>query len=300
MTALSILYRGPLASCNYACGYCPFAKREDDETAIAEDRRALERFVGWARRWQKHRLAVFFTPWGEALVRRYYRDAIAELSHLAHVERVAIQTNLSAPLAFLTACDVSKVALWCTYHPGEVARARFASRCKEARDHGARLSVGVVGLREHFDEIEALRAELPAGTYLWVNAASPLSPAYTNEEAERLSAVDPLFRHNLAPPASLGAPCRAGETVIAVDGDGNVRRCHFVPRVIANLYEEGWEAALRPRRCPRAACTCHIGYVHRKDLGLYDVFGDGVLERVPRAIGDEREHVMALRAAARK
>ena len=24
---LSILYRGPLSSCNYACGYCPFAKR---------------------------------------------------------------------------------------------------------------------------------------------------------------------------------------------------------------------------------------------------------------------------------
>jgi DNA-binding CsgD family transcriptional regulator len=26
---LDILYRGPLASCNYGCEYCPFAKRKD-------------------------------------------------------------------------------------------------------------------------------------------------------------------------------------------------------------------------------------------------------------------------------
>ncbi|MEN8446791.1 MAG: radical SAM protein, partial [Cyanobacteria bacterium J06555_13] len=25
---LSILYRGPLLSCNYGCEYCPFAKRQ--------------------------------------------------------------------------------------------------------------------------------------------------------------------------------------------------------------------------------------------------------------------------------
>ena len=26
---MKILYRGPLASCNYDCPYCPFAKRRD-------------------------------------------------------------------------------------------------------------------------------------------------------------------------------------------------------------------------------------------------------------------------------
>jgi hypothetical protein len=69
--------------------------------------------------------------------------------------------------------------------------------------------------------------------------------------------------------------------VIAVDGDGTIRRCHFVREPIGNLYEDGWKAALRRRPCPNATCGCHIGYVHMDDLGLDRVFGDGVLERVP-------------------
>ena len=36
---LSILYRGPLRSCNYACGYCPFAKQEAEPSVLAADRR---------------------------------------------------------------------------------------------------------------------------------------------------------------------------------------------------------------------------------------------------------------------
>jgi hypothetical protein len=69
--------------------------------------------------------------------------------------------------------------------------------------------------------------------------------------------------------------------VIAVDGKGNVRRCHFVDDVIGNLYEPGWQSALAPRPCPRAVCDCHIGYVHRRDLPLYETFQGGVLERIP-------------------
>ena len=45
--SLSILYRGPLSSCNYACGYCPFAKRRETAAELARDRTALERFVAW-------------------------------------------------------------------------------------------------------------------------------------------------------------------------------------------------------------------------------------------------------------
>jgi hypothetical protein len=44
--SLSILYRGPLSSCNYACGYCPFAKRRETAAELARDREALARFVG--------------------------------------------------------------------------------------------------------------------------------------------------------------------------------------------------------------------------------------------------------------
>src|SRR5262249_28032929 len=90
---LSILYRGTPASCNYDCPYCPFAKRRDDPAALRSDRAALERFVQWAAaNPDGHRLSILFTPWGEGLTRRWYRDALVRLSHLSHVDRVAIQT----------------------------------------------------------------------------------------------------------------------------------------------------------------------------------------------------------------
>ena len=39
--------------------------------------------------------------------------------------------------------------------------------------------------------------------------------------------------------------------------------------------------------CPNETCGCHIGYVHMNDLPLYEVFGDGVLQRIPqRWLGD--------------
>ena len=69
--------------------------------------------------------------------------------------------------------------------------------------------------------------------------------------------------------------------MISVNGDGTVRRCHFVPEVLGNLYDGSYRGALRPRGCPATACDCHIGYVHLEPLGLYDVFTGGVLERIP-------------------
>ena len=86
MDHLTILYRGPLASCDYACPYCPFAKRRDTPEQLRADRAALERFTRWVSG-RDHRVSVLFTPWGEGLVRSWYRRALVELSHLPHVER---------------------------------------------------------------------------------------------------------------------------------------------------------------------------------------------------------------------
>src|SRR4029077_5251510 len=85
---LSILYRGPLSSCNYACGYCPFAKRRETAGELAHDRAALARLVAWAEeRPAEDRIGLLFTPWGEALGRRWYRAALARLSRLPSVVR---------------------------------------------------------------------------------------------------------------------------------------------------------------------------------------------------------------------
>ena len=282
--SLAILYRGPLSSCNYGCPYCPFAKREEGPEELARDRAALERFVAWvAARPGDRRISVLFTPWGEALFRPWYQEALVALSHLEHVDRAAIQTNLSGSLAFVERADRAKLALWATFHPGEVARERFVARCLELDRKGVRFSAGVVGLREHLDAIEALRRELPPHVYVWVNAYKREPGYYRPEERRRLEAVDTHFPTNDRYHPSLGERCRTGETAIAVDGDGDATRCHFVRERIGNIYAPGFFDSLRPRLCPNATCGCHIGYVHLETLGLDRVYGGGILERIPAA-----------------
>jgi MoaA/NifB/PqqE/SkfB family radical SAM enzyme len=278
---LSILYRGPLSSCNYACGYCPFAKRAESAAELAHDRECLDRFVRWVAGRPHDLLGVLFTPWGEALVRRWYQDALADLTALPQVAKAAAQTNLSSRLDWVERCDKAKLALWCTYHPGETTRDRFLAKCRELLDRGVRFSVGVVGLKEHLAEIEAVRAALPADVYLWVNAYKREPDYYPPAAVAALTAVDPLFPLNNTRHPSRGRPCRAGSTVVVVDGDGTVRRCHFVREPIGNLYAPDFEACLQERPCPNDTCGCHIGYVHLDRLRLYDTFAGGVLERVP-------------------
>ncbi len=280
---LSILYRGPLSSCNYACGYCPFAKRTETAVELAHDRGCLERFVAWVRGRCADRIGVLFTPWGEALVRRWYQDALAALTRMPNVCKAAIQTNLSCNLNWLDACDLTRLALWCTFHPTETTRERFLAKCLELYTRGVRFSVGVVGLKEHLAEIAKLRRELPADVYLWVNAYKRDPDYYTEEMVEQLSHLDPLFPINNQYHHSRGEPCQAGATVVSVDGDGTVRRCHFIREPIGNLYAPDFERCLVERPCSNDTCGCHIGYVHLDRLRLYEIFGDGVLERVPVA-----------------
>ncbi|GAA1956869.1 STM4011 family radical SAM protein [Kitasatospora viridis] len=276
---LSILYRGPLASCDYDCPYCPFAKRRDSTEQLRADRAALARFADWVAANTEDRLSILLTPWGEGLVRSWYRDTMVRLSHLPQVRRVAIQTNLSCRTGWLAEADPDTVALWTTYHPGQVSHERFLGKCRELTALGVRYSVGVVGQPEHLDAARRLRAELPADRYLWINAAE--GRTYTDAEAADWSALDPLFHYSRHPHPSGGHPCRTGSSVISVDGEGTVQRCHFVRAPLGNLYDGSYRAALTPRPCPLAVCDCHIGYVHLETLPLYDVFVQGILERIP-------------------
>lgn len=279
---LSILYRGPLSSCNYGCDYCPFAKHSETAEEHARDAAALERFVGWVgARPPADRIGVLFTPWGEALIRRRYQRALAALSQMPAVVKVAIQTNLSCRLDWVEQCDKSRLALWATYHPTQVERGRFLAKCQELVQRGVRFSVGVVGLKEHAEEIAALRAALPPQIYLWINAYKRVAGYYAPEELANFTAIDPLFPLNTRYHPSQGRSCRAGSSVISVDGDGTMRRCHFIKTPIGNLYDPNFAAALAERPCTNATCGCHIGYVHMDELGLYRVFGSGVLERIP-------------------
>jgi MoaA/NifB/PqqE/SkfB family radical SAM enzyme len=278
---LSILYRGPLSSCNYGCEYCPFAKHSETAAEHRDDERALDRFVSWVSSRSSDKISVLFTPWGEALIRKRYQQGLVRLTNMPHVRKAVIQTNLSCSLSWVDDCDKLKLALWTTFHPTEVSRARFLARCLELQQRGVRFSVGAVGLKEHAAEIEALRGELPANVYLWINAYKRNEDYYSSEDIERFAAIDALFPVNNQNHPSFGRSCRCGESVISVYGDGSIRRCHFIQETIGNIYEDDLSTVLRDRPCSNRTCGCHIGYVHMDHLKLYQIYGDGVLERIP-------------------
>lgn len=280
MSPLTVLYRGPLSSCNYGCAYCPFAKHHETDAEHAADARALERFLGWCER-RAGPLAVFFTPWGEALTQPRYQQALARLSRLPHLARVAVQANLSARLDFLERCEASRVGVWATFHPEWARRDDFLAKVSALHGAGVHVSVGAVGFPRFLGALGELRRDLPPDVYLWVNAVKDLSPGYSQADLAAFTRIDPLFPTNLKAHPSLGRPCRAGHTAISVDGEGTARRCHFIRAPIGNIYAADFEAALQPRPCPNDACRCHIGYVHLEHLGLEEVYGEGLLERVP-------------------
>jgi len=278
---LSLLYRGRLSSCNYDCAYCPFAKTRDTRTTLQRDAADLARFVDWATAWRRP-LSILFTPWGEGLVRKHYRDAMIALSRLPHVQRVAIQTNLCIGLRWLDEVDPRAFALWCTWHPTQVSLETFVSRCRALAKRGLRFSVGMVALREAFDDIDRLRAALPTDVPLWLNAFDGRdADYYTADDIAHLLQIDRHFGYSLEPPPSLGAPCATGERVLSVDGNGDVRRCHFVDTPSGNLYDGSFARRLGPKPCPNRVCDCFIGYVHRQDLPFATDYAGGQLERVP-------------------
>ncbi len=281
---LSILYRGSLSSCNYGCEYCPFAKRTNTAIELANDKAELDRFVNWVSdRDPTDKIGILFTPWGEALIHRYYQSAIAKLSHLPQVTKVAIQTNLACDLDWVKDCNLDTVALWTTFHPTEVSIDRFLAQCRILDLHNVKYSVGIVGLKEHQHQAQLLRQQLDPNVYLWVNAYKRQPDYYTPADLDLFTQIDRLFPINNQVYDTLGKPCRTGDRVITVDGQGTMRRCHFIPESIGNIYDVNFEESLSPRICQNQVCRCHIGYVHLEELNLDEVYGDGILERIPSA-----------------
>jgi MoaA/NifB/PqqE/SkfB family radical SAM enzyme len=277
----NILYRGPLSSCNYACPYCPFAKTRNTIDELRDDAACLERFIDWVEARAPREIGVLFTPWGEALGHRSYRQALLRLGEMPHVKRAAIQTNLACSTTWLNAANRNTVALWCTFHPTETTVERFAMKIHTLSRMGIRHSVGVVGVKEHFPLIEELRAALPAETYLWINALKKDPRYYEPEHLDFLTAIDPLFPINLRQHPSRGKACSAGDTSFTVDGAGTARRCHFIRTPLGNIHEADFESRLSSRRCTNSVCGCHIGYIHLEELELGKIYGDGLLERIP-------------------
>ena len=281
---ITLYYRGVLSSCNYDCSYCPFAKHKSPPAELEQDARDLELFVDWVtRRSVEGPLRILFTPWGEALIRPWYTRALVQLSRCEHIERVAIQTNLTGVLGQLDRADRRRLAFWVSYHPDETTLKAFLGRLAELDAMGFEYSVGCVGIAAHWHSIESLRARLPDSIYLWVNADKSMGRP-DDDAIARWEQIDPLFRLNVEDYPSRGRRCGSGERSFLVAGDGSVRRCHFVDECVGNIYDDGFRLrGHAPRVCPLATCDCHIGYSHLDDLQFEEIYGQGFVARIPVA-----------------
>ncbi|MNI09147.1 hypothetical protein D3C73_622010 [compost metagenome] len=279
----TIYYRGTLSSCNYACPYCPFSKTKDNKETLAKDREQLQRFTSWVREQEPAgvRLSIFFNPYGEALVHHWYREALVELSHLPHVDKVAVQTNLSVKLDWTQKLNKDKAAFWATYHPGQTSEASFLASCSYLHKEGISFSVGAVGLKAYIEPIRSLRSALPEQVYLWINAYKDQPNYYSAEDVAFMRTIDPYFEWNLNDYASRGKACNTGQDVFFVTGSGQVKRCYKDRRVIGNLYRDGLAGISSNRPCGMTTCGCYIGYVHMPEMPFRSMYGSSLLERIP-------------------
>jgi MoaA/NifB/PqqE/SkfB family radical SAM enzyme len=276
-----ILYRGPLSSCNYGCDYCPFAKTKNTRAELADDAQKLSRFVNWVKG-RKETIGILFTPWGEGIIRKYYQEAMTELSHLPNVCKVTIQTNLSCKTAWMDKVNKETFALWTTFHPTQISLEKFAQKCQELNKLSINYSVGFVAFKEDIPQLKALRQVIAPHVYVWANAYKRIPNYYTPEDIGQIEQVDPLFSYNTQYHPSLGKSCKAGYTTFSVDGIGDMRRCHFIKKTIGNIYEDNFDSVLQPSPCSNKTCGCHIGYVHLDELNLATTYENGILERIPK------------------
>lgn len=275
----NILYRGSLDSCNYDCPYCPFAKKKNTREELAYDKQCLERFTNWVAG-REETINILLTPWGEGLIRGYYQKAMIDLSHMKHVTKIAIQTNLSCSLNWIDQVDKDAFALWITYHPNEVRFEDFVNKCKILINKGIAFSIGVVGVKDHFEAIERLK-ETITERYIWINAYKREKDYYSQAEEKWLSNIDSLFPYNNTVYETKGKKCKAGHTSFSVHGNGDVFPCHFIKNKIGNLYEDSIETLLKPTPCINTQCRCYIGYMSLEELALDTIYGDKILERIP-------------------
>ena len=188
----------------------PVCQAQGLRAALAADRAAWRRFVDWARAQPAtDQLGVLVTPWGEALIRRWYQDGLAELSRLPQITRAAVQTNLSAPLDWIAAADpiAPRAVVHATTRRGPRSR-RSSPRAATARRRRRAATASASSASASITPRPRARCAppLPAEIYVWINAVKAI--AYAADEIAAWQAIDPLFALNLPALAEPG-PARA-------------------------------------------------------------------------------------------
>ncbi len=176
---------------------------------------------------------------------------------------MAIQTNLACRLDWLADADPTRLALWATYHPGQVDPAALPGPLRELDAHGIRYSVGVVGLPGHLAEARPCAPRCRRRSTC--GSTRPTGTHYDAADGGGLDGARPAVRLQRA-------PARVGRARLPRRGDRHLggRRRHGPPlplhrrRRWATSTTASYARRLGPRACTNATCDCHIGYVHLK------------------------------------
>lgn len=288
MAKNTIVYRGSLKSCNYHCSYCPFSKHK---TSVKELEKDKECWITFCDSIEKRADvfdigAVFITPYGEALLHRWYWEGLAHLSCLERIDKVGVQTNVSFciddSLKIFTDFEgnIDKLCIWGTFHPEMTDIHSFVLQCSKLAQKGVHLSVGAVGVPDNIKMIQQLRDELPKSIYLWINKMDGLKRKYTSDECNAFTKIDPLFADELNYPKAEASMCT---NRCFVEADGQVHACNISAVKSVNWYEEGIlkENIFSPL-CHHKRCSCYLAYSGRSDFDSKNFFGEYPIFRIPQ------------------
>ena len=283
-----IYYRGYARSCNYQCSYCPFSKQKITQRQLDCDRDALKRFVKFAEQ-KPENLTIMFVPYGEALIQPYYQQSMAYLTSFSHIKAVGAQTNLSFSIESLleeirlAGGKVSKLRLWCSYHPDMVSEDRFLEQCHRLVQAGISFCVGGVAVPENTERLKHLRSRLHPAVYLWLNRQDGLKRNYTQEEFQAFCDIDPLFdlqfvKRNRTLNHNAAGGCTAGSKSIFAEYNGDYRACNISRVTLGNLYEE---SEAETWSCKSSSCWCYLAWVHQFTTKEELLFGKEKYFRIP-------------------
>lgn len=276
-----ITWRGALHSCNYACDYCPFARKKSSPAELRKDQAALAAFLDFLiRKPFPQPLSILLAPAGEGLIHPHYRKALAALSRMEQVAQVSCQTNLGFSAEALLedfmqlGADFSRLSLWASFHPTMTRPEEFAAKVN-LLSRFMPLSVGVVGEPTNFSSISSLKALLPETASFWINAKDGLKRPYSQEEKAAFLELDPTFTLELQSGRGPLSACGGGRQSIFVEADGSFSFCLRSGISGGNLYSgKKKEKAdeIHSLHC-KGRCDCFLAYSLRKDLPLLFHYG---------------------------
>ena len=238
---------------------------------------------------------LFLIPYGEALVHRYYREGLAHLASLPHVEGVGCQTNLSFPATrWLRELEgagfpLRKIHLWASYHPEMTTVDAFVRQVHLLRRAGICLCAGAVGDPSRLGVLQALRDALDCEVYLFINAMQGMKRHYTEAEVASLSAIDPLFVYDWTNAPADWKHCLGRTSSCYVDGLGHIKACPRSRTTLGHLYAPADSVTLADVPCRNTRCDCFLAFSNLTTHPLHGVMGEGVFWRIP-----ERRPVAAI------